>query len=203
LIVHRDHPVIKAASPVFCLLILFGCVLGYVYVIIIALTPTDVLCAVQPFIGHAAFALSFASLFAKTYRVAKIFGSKNLRVTIFRNGELMVGVGSILVIVLIYIGVWVGVAPPVAAQVVVDSTSYTTCVQSGSSFWSDIILIVEGVALLYLVYLAVEVRNVPTEFNEAKFIGLSIYTMAMLGSLVCSSLSLSFFHSVRLSFPCF
>jgi hypothetical protein len=79
---YRTNAVIKASSPLFCILILVGLSMAYLFVISFqSYPPTRASCAAEPVIGHLAFALVFGCLIVKTYRVARIFGQTVIQVS--------------------------------------------------------------------------------------------------------------------------
>jgi len=73
--VYFDHPRIKAATPVFMLLICFSTLLALSIVLIIGVTPTTPTCVIPHWFGHVAFYLTFSCLFFKTFRVWYIFST--------------------------------------------------------------------------------------------------------------------------------
>jgi hypothetical protein len=75
------------------------------------------------------------------------------------------------------------VDPPVPRLVTVEAVIYTQC-GSTSSLWPDFILVLEAAALMYGIYLCVRTRNIPSVFNESKFIAFTVYNYAALGGLV-------------------
>lgn len=76
---YRQHPVIKASSPPFCLVILAGAALGMIQVFLMYPYPsTESMCATLPFTGYLAFSLLYGGLFAKTYRTGKIFNQTKI-----------------------------------------------------------------------------------------------------------------------------
>jgi len=62
-----------AASPVFLVLILLGTALAFSVVIIMTFPRSDFNCVSPYWFIHSAFFLTFGSLFAKTWRVWRLF----------------------------------------------------------------------------------------------------------------------------------
>jgi hypothetical protein len=65
---YRRRKIIIASSLFFNLLMALGALMAYAVVLLLnSYPPAKAICLVQPYLGHVAFALVFAPLFAKTY----------------------------------------------------------------------------------------------------------------------------------------
>ena len=134
-LVYRKHPVIKAATPNFCLLVASGGLLMLLSVYNTALYVTSPMCAAQYWLLTLGFSLMFTALFAKTFRVWRIFSSgsklKQIRIT---NTDLLFQLGAVLSFDLVLNTVWSVVSPMTAEYVVVDafrpSHNYVQCTTS-------------------------------------------------------------------------
>lgn len=104
----RNNKVIKASSPVFCFLILVGCILGYTSVILIMNRS----CVAAPVVGHLAFYVVFSALFVKTYRIASIFNTDKFDVVSIRDARLMVYVAVGFFLNVVYLITWMLIDPP-------------------------------------------------------------------------------------------
>lgn len=134
------------------------------------------------------FTLAFESLFAKTYRVHKIFNAKllgNIKVTDFELFQ-VVGIFSLIDVALII--TWFSVDPLhryVHRLPIVDNPNnpderiaewYESCHSEYIGTWTTIFYCYKGLTLLVGCYLAWQVRNVEIPaLNDSKFIGFAIY----------------------------
>jgi len=181
--VKRKQQVVMASSYLFCLFILIGTLMALVVVILNAQNPpTSSICIAIPFLGHLAYAICFGSLFAKTYRVAIVFGMKDFYLVKISNVDLLKPLFSFMMITVVYLIVWVSLSAPKPVSVLYNGIFYTIC-QSSQTFWPNIIIIVEAIVLLYGLYLSFQVRNNPSLFNESKIIVGIISQLATFGGL--------------------
>eukprot|EP00455_Lapot_gusevi_P041174 TRINITY_DN4746_c0_g1_i3.p1 TRINITY_DN4746_c0_g1~~TRINITY_DN4746_c0_g1_i3.p1 ORF type:complete len:702 (-),score=115.84 TRINITY_DN4746_c0_g1_i3:115-2109(-) len=192
----REHKVIRASSPLFCHLMLLGSTCAYVAIMLKSAdlqTNTKALCQLVPLFLGLAFSLIIGSLLMKTWRIAKIFNNPDLRIVAIENRNL---VGVILVFLLVegicHI-IWYAVdAPKVSLRVdpLDKYADFYACQMQYSMAWWLLLLLPKIVALIYGCLLAYQVRNVNADFNEAKFIAMTIYNTMILGLLVVGLLVL-------------
>jgi hypothetical protein len=72
IILYRTRKIVKASSVLFNSIMALGALLMYAEVFLLnAYAPTEAMCIAAPYVGHVAFALAFAALFAKTYVTSK------------------------------------------------------------------------------------------------------------------------------------
>ena len=186
-LIFRRHPVIKAATPIFCLLVASGGLLMLLSVYNTSLYVTSGMCAAQYWLLSIGFSLMFTALFAKTFRVWRIFNSgsklKQIRIT---NTDLLLQLGGVLSFDLILNIVWSIISPMTAEYVSVDpfrpSHDYVQCT-TGAAFPLISVaekgaLLVAGISLTYLC------RGVPTKFNETPYLAAAIYNCALLSAFM-------------------
>lgn len=186
LIMFRRHPAFKASSIVFSSVVLVGSALGLVEVLL--MYPYDNittgLCVAKPWVGNLSFVITFAALYAKTWRLVRIFSNKKLRVLEISNFQLFKFVGVAFGIVAIYLIVWSAVDTPTPSTVTSASGQliYRTC-YSKYLFWQPVALGVLGLAFFTGIYLIIKVRKVPSTFNESRWISFSMYNTLVMGSI--------------------
>ena len=73
---YRQTPVVMLASPVFIHLQFLGMILGYTNIFLWTGKPTKVQCGLRPWIASIAYVLLVGPMFAKTYRIWKLFSAK-------------------------------------------------------------------------------------------------------------------------------
>lgn len=140
------------------------------------------------------FTLAFEALFAKTYRVHKIFNAKllgNIKVT---DMELFQVIALFSVVDIAMITTWF-VADPISRKVIefppyphatdpdlIIQEWYETCYSPYMDTFVGIMYAYKGITLLAGAYLAYQVRNVEIPaLNDSKWIGFAIYNV----TLVC------------------
>ena len=188
-------PVIKAASPTFTLLILAGCQLAVTSCFMPVVSSTQSDCTAYAWTLSEGCTLLFASLIAKTWRIARIFESRKMRVRVIRNTRLALPVLVAVIGEMVFNAVWVAVDPlrPMPFVSSSDGVSYVACSCSHASVWYAVEFGTKGAMLLWGVSLASQVRKVPAAFNDSQFIGLAAYNVVFCGLAV---LSLAFLLSV-------
>jgi gamma-aminobutyric acid type B receptor len=180
---------------------LSGSIFAYITAMLLVSPPSADNCVASTWIGHIAFALLYGSLFAKTFRVAKIFNLTKLTPMKLSNTRLLSFVGLSVLFTIIYLIVWTTdpVGRPQIVQVSRDNIAYDVC-QSGRKIYPSIILAVEGLTVLCGVYVCIRLRNIPSMYNESTQIATTIYNMLVLGGFIVlvSNLGISQPHIAQL-----
>ena len=187
---HHTHPVIRSASSLFLLLSIAGVALLYTAGFLLVAPATAASCSAFSWSLNFGLMLCFAPLFAKTYRIYRIFGRKKLSVVQLGNRKLFLLVLVMLSVECVLMAAWQGVGP--VAPLVADITSSTTnsaghpiinqyvqCgVRSGASMVMFAVVCVEkGVLFVFGALMAFTTRKVSSTFNESQGISLSIYNV--------------------------
>ncbi|TPX70377.1 hypothetical protein SpCBS45565_g01802 [Spizellomyces sp. 'palustris'] len=186
--VQRKSKVFIAASPTFLYLIAVGAVLSYLAVPV-RFSVSSLSCMASEWLNHVGFGLLFGSLLFKAYRVGLIFKSKPHKLmsrSPLTDRKLFMYLSILVSVLVCYLIIWTIVSP-----VRVDSISqtidishvdeYLACEQGKLQIG---ILGVELAILIWGVYVALRMRGTPSAYNEAQYIGLSIYNFLF----VCISL---------------
>ena len=197
----RHHPVVRAASPLFLLLSISGLVILFASAFLLVADVSAGSCSAFSWLLNFGLMLTFAPLFAKTWRIYRIFGRRKLSVVVISNRKLLLMVGTLLAAELLLMAVWQGVGnlqpqvEDVQSSTAVDSTvsvihrrlrvdEYVQCgVPSGGPRSMFIVVCVEkGLLFLWGALMAFSTRKVSSTFNEAQGITLCIYnTLFTLG----------------------
>ena len=98
----RSHPVIRSSSPAFLCTSLAGVVCLLLSAVMLVLPPTGAACNSAMWWLDIGFTLTFAPLFAKTWRIYRIFGRKKLSVVKISNRKLGAGVAALLAVELCF-----------------------------------------------------------------------------------------------------
>lgn len=191
LIVHWNHRVIVAASPLFLLTILLGSLI--VYVSIFSWMPNLInssICNLRAWLLPLGFMTMFGALLAKTHRIHRLYNSKGIAMIVIRNIQvalitLIIVVGqavlSILMITVTKLDSTVKIVDPYRV-----SRNYYVC--TFSTALKILLGLNVGYAFLLLVwgsYLAYRIRKVPISiYDESKVIAFSIYNTCFFGIIV-------------------
>ncbi|KAJ3079094.1 hypothetical protein HK102_004030, partial [Quaeritorhiza haematococci] len=182
IIIFRNHPIVKASSPSFCLLILVGLMIAAVYPPVVILeTPDRVKCVLEIWMVPGAFAIVMGNLLSKIYRVFAIFRDP-LR---FQSGAIQDkdvfrwGAG-ILSIELLISMIWTIVSPPRPENVVSRGANGafqldTYCISPGESTFMGTAFTYNAVLLVLGTLLAIGTRNLPYRFRESISLSICIY----------------------------
>ena len=121
-IVYRAHPVMKASTPLFCVLMALGGLLMQSSVFATGLYVTTACCQAQVWLLTVGFSMLFGALFMKTYRVWRIFnaGKKLMKVAI-TNRQLLGALAALLSFDVILNIVWSAMGAFQAQYVSVDA----------------------------------------------------------------------------------
>eukprot|EP01099_Mayorella_cantabrigiensis_P001617 TRINITY_DN1723_c0_g3_i1.p1 TRINITY_DN1723_c0_g3~~TRINITY_DN1723_c0_g3_i1.p1 ORF type:complete len:646 (+),score=100.40 TRINITY_DN1723_c0_g3_i1:196-2133(+) len=181
---HSTKPILRASSPRFCHAMLFGLIMIWISIYLWAGKQTDSLCSAKLWVGFIGFSIVMGNLFAKTYRIWKIFDSKTLKVQIISDKELFLYSGVIVSIEVILLAILMHDPPRVVIKISSDSPldQFQVCECESHSFENgmiyaflayNIFLVCSGSLLAFLT------RNVASSFNESKWISMSMYNISV------------------------
>ncbi|KAF8946717.1 hypothetical protein BGZ47_011543 [Haplosporangium gracile] len=185
-VLYRNSQIIKASSPLFCCLELFGFILLYFSAIMGLDIPTKFVCVARPMTLNIGFVLVVSNIVAKNFRVYRIFHNIYVTKRVIRDSHLLKIVGTLMSINLVIMTVWFVKTPPKLQQyIMTDSTTYWDCnSQSGESTPFFVILFVYNVSLLLIAtYLAYRNRNVAANYNECREIAFVVYNILLSGCI--------------------
>ncbi|XP_077291377.1 metabotropic glutamate receptor 5-like isoform X2 [Arctopsyche grandis] len=181
---HNNTPVVKSSTRELSYLILAGMTLSHAATFPILAKPAPLTCALSRTMPGISFAMIYASLLTKTNRIARILaGSKKRFPT--RKPRLMSGTAQVVMSGLL-VGVEVAVAvsmlilEPARADHVYPSRSRSQLVCDTSARGVLAPLAFDFLLVALCTLYAVKTRNVPENFNEAKFIGFAMYTTCVI-----------------------
>ncbi|KAI8802579.1 periplasmic binding protein-like I [Cladochytrium replicatum] len=186
---YQTHPVIKAASPVFCLVILGGLFIAAATPLIYVMTPpANWVCVAEMWLIPACFGIVMGTMLSKIYRVLRIFQTSiSKRRTHIRNMDVLIWTSCILGLELLIAAIWTGVSPPtlenrrqnfgqfIEIQPVCISYYGGKASQTLQSTFLGIFYGYNTLILLLGVVLAYATRTVPSEFRETATLSLTIY----------------------------
>ena len=181
----RHHPVIRSSSPHFLSMSLFGVAVLLAGTYVMVQPPTYATCTTMAWLWSLGFSLTFSPLFAKTWRIYRIFGRKKLSVVKISNRKLAVMVGAILTLDLVLLSVWQALSPlqPYITTIYTGSNpvvqnDYSQCgVDGDGRSMLALVAVSKGVLLLFGSLMAFTTRKVTSTFNESSGIALAIYNV--------------------------
>ncbi|KAG0082287.1 Metabotropic GABA-B receptor subtype 2, isoform C [Linnemannia elongata] len=185
-ILYRNSQIIKASSPLFCCLELFGFILLYFSTIMGLDIPTKFVCIARPMTLNIGFVLVVSNIVAKNFRVYRIFHNIYVTKRAIRDSHLLKIVGTLMSVNLAIMTVWFVKTPPKLQQyIMTDSTTYWDCnSQSGESTPYFVVLFIYNVSLLLIAtYLAYRNRNVAANYNECREIAFVVYNILLSGCI--------------------
>eukprot|EP00455_Lapot_gusevi_P056800 TRINITY_DN9525_c0_g1_i13.p1 TRINITY_DN9525_c0_g1~~TRINITY_DN9525_c0_g1_i13.p1 ORF type:complete len:469 (-),score=81.96 TRINITY_DN9525_c0_g1_i13:124-1449(-) len=186
IIAFRAYPIIRATSPIFGIMTCLGALVGVASVIVVVQPTTDQTCSGAVWLTSFTFIILFSSVFVKAYRIDRIFNHKGMEVVLLPDIEL----GGMMVVMLILdVGILLAwqLMSPIQAHGYTLSTEWSArvvCTSENSLFYSVIIYLYHGILLLWGLWLAVRTRKVEKNFNESRFIGLALYNLTFVCSIV-------------------
>ncbi|XP_067042004.1 gamma-aminobutyric acid type B receptor subunit 2-like isoform X2 [Acropora muricata] len=198
-IAFRKHRVIKMSSPHFNNITAVGGFICYLYVILGTVNHSRTyfgeshnVCTIRAYLIVIGFTLVFGGMFAKTWRVYKIFTNRRLKREIggLSTVQLMLGIFCILVFDIVVLVSWNLIDPMQLRTVEIsvnpnqeDIEIHTTtqqCVSNYYSSWIIGLILFKGALLLFGVFLAWETRNVHyAELNDSRNIGVAVYNILL------------------------
>ena len=200
-LLHRKHGIVRASQPIFLCQISIGTFIMASAVIPLSLQEPvsqrglDVACMISPWLVSIGFVTSFAALFAKTWRLNKIFNTRNesgFRRIEVQPQDVLIPFFVLMAINIIMLTAWTIVSPLRWVRVPKNSydsfgrvnESYGIC-SSGDRLngnqrfpyeyiFISIILVADFVAVLGALYECYVARDLPSEFSESFYIAVSV-----------------------------
>ncbi|XP_075974228.1 gamma-aminobutyric acid type B receptor subunit 3 [Anticarsia gemmatalis] len=199
---------IKLSSPRLNNMTLIGCVLVYTAVALLGVdnatlpsyVPFSAMCTGRVYILSAGFSLAFGSMFAKTYRVHRIFVSNRsgvCKTKLLQDTPLISLVCALLVIDGMIVTLWAMLDPmerhlknltteiSATDRGVIYQPQIEVCKSQNTTGWLCALYAYKGLLLIVGVYMAWETRNVKiSALNDSKYIGISVYSVVITSASV-------------------
>ncbi|KAJ3174511.1 hypothetical protein HDU87_007102 [Geranomyces variabilis] len=191
--VWRNHEAIKSVSAPFCILIDLGImmVLGSVFLNVGA--PTLSTCISYVWMMALGITVVLSSLAVKLYRLYRIFDNRILLNRRFPEGQLLRQALVLVSITIILLVAWtIGSPPrPKIDEYPSRGVYVTSCtIGIGSSAWSSTFI---GLLICYnilgsclLAVLAFKTRNVWSQYNESRYIAVTVYNFLLISVALIS-----------------
>uniref|UniRef100_A0A4W4DTN5 Metabotropic glutamate receptor 5 n=1 Tax=Electrophorus electricus TaxID=8005 RepID=A0A4W4DTN5_ELEEL len=183
-IIYRDTPVVKSSSRELCYIILAGICLGYLCTFCLIAKPRLVYCYLQRLGVGLSPAMSYSALVTKTNRIARILaGSKKKICT--KKPRFMSACAQLIIafiLILLQLGIIVALFVMETPEVVFDYPSirevHLICNITNLGVVAP--LGYNGLLIMSCTFYAFKTRNVPANFNEAKYIAFTMYTTCVI-----------------------
>uniref|UniRef100_A0A8C6TIB5 Metabotropic glutamate receptor 1 n=1 Tax=Neogobius melanostomus TaxID=47308 RepID=A0A8C6TIB5_9GOBI len=183
-VVYRDTPVVKSSSRELCYIILAGIFLGYLCPFTLITRPTVISCYLQRIMVGLSAAMCYSALVTKTNRIARILaGSKKkicTRKPRFMSAWAQLVIASVLISLQLGLEVTLIVMEPPEPIKSYPSIREVFLICNTSNLVVVAPLGYNGLLILSCTYYAFKTRNVPANFNEAKYIAFTMYTTCII-----------------------
>ena len=196
--VFRKNKVIKATNRELSAILLAGIFMCYILPFFFIMKPSPILCGVRSFLIGSCFAVSYSALLARSNRMHRIFNhplTKGSDPPRFVGPVSQVVITFLLISVQVVIGVvWLAVEPPSVETVRTNARTLELHCGASPYFGIPISLSYNLFLLIFSTYFAFHTRNVMDNFNEAKFINVTLYTLCiiLLGLIPAYFISINF-----------
>ncbi|XP_036449845.1 metabotropic glutamate receptor 1b isoform X1 [Colossoma macropomum] len=183
-ILYRDTPVVKSSSRELCYIILAGIFLGYICPFTLIARPTIASCYLQRLLVGLSASMCYSALVTKTNRIARILaGSKKkicTRKPRFMSAWAQVVIAFILISVQLTLEITLIILEPPEPIKSYPSIREVFLICNTSNMGMVAPLGYNGLLILSCTYYAFKTRNVPANFNEAKYIAFTMYTTCII-----------------------
>ncbi|XP_053312534.1 metabotropic glutamate receptor 5 isoform X2 [Spea bombifrons] len=183
-VLYRDTPVVKSSSRELCYIILAGIFLGYLCTFCLIAKPQRIYCYLQRIGIGLSPAMSYSALVTKTNRIARILAGSKKKICTKKPRFMSACAQLVIAFILICIQLGIIVAlfimePP---DTMFDYPSirevYLICNTNNLGVVTP--LGYNGLLILSCTFYAFKTRNVPANFNEAKYIAFTMYTTCII-----------------------
>ncbi|KAL6477683.1 hypothetical protein MHYP_G00135180 [Metynnis hypsauchen] len=183
-ILYRDTPVVKSSSRELCYIILAGIFLGYICPFTLIARPSIASCYLQRLLVGLSASMCYSALVTKTNRIARILaGSKKkicTRKPRFMSAWAQVVIAFILISVQLTLEITLIILEPPEPIKSYPSIREVYLICNTSNMGMVAPLGYNGLLILSCTYYAFKTRNVPANFNEAKYIAFTMYTTCII-----------------------
>ncbi|KAL2096254.1 hypothetical protein ACEWY4_008402 [Coilia grayii] len=183
-VMYRDTPVVKSSSRELCYIILAGICLGYLCTFCLMARPRGPLCYLQRLGVGLSPAMCYSALVTKTNRIARILaGSKKkicTRKPRFMSACAQLLIAALLILLQLALIVTLFLLEPPAVIHDYPSIRQVRLICNTSNLGVVAPLGYNGLLILSCTFYAFKTRNVPANFNEAKYVAFTMYTTCII-----------------------
>ncbi|CAF4577380.1 unnamed protein product, partial [Rotaria sp. Silwood2] len=176
-------PVVKSTTRELSYLILMGILFCHLTAFVILQKPSFIICVLTRLLPGISFSMIYGSLVTKTNRIARILARSKKKIITrrlkFMSARHQLAIACfILVTEVTIVAVTVYRDPPKAVLIETGGRLLLTCKKSLQGIAAP--LGFDGLLVFLCTLYAIKTRNLPENFNEAKFIGFSMYTTCVI-----------------------
>ncbi|KAG7454318.1 hypothetical protein MATL_G00258420 [Megalops atlanticus] len=181
---HNDTPLVKASGRELCYILLLGVFMSYGMTFFFIAKPSPAVCTLRRLGLGTSFAVCYSALLTKTNRIARIFGGVKdgaQRPRFISPSSQVFICLSLISVQLVLVSVWLLLEVPGTRRFTLPERRETVILKCNVRDSSMLLSLAYDVVLVVLctVY-AFKTRKCPENFNEAKFIGFTMYTTCII-----------------------
>ncbi|KAJ8389999.1 hypothetical protein AAFF_G00111600 [Aldrovandia affinis] len=182
---HHDTPLVKASGRELCYILLLGVFMCYGMTFFYIAKPSPAVCTLRRLGLGTSFAVCYSALLTKTNRIARIFGGVReggaQRPRFISPSSQVFICLSLISVQLVLLSIWLLLEVPGTRRVVLPERRQSVVLKCNVRDSSLLLSLSYDVVLVVLctVY-AFKTRKCPENFNEAKFIGFTMYTTCII-----------------------
>lgn len=181
-IINYNHSVVKASSRELSAVLLSGIFLSYLLPFFSIGEPIALTCGIRRFGFGFSFSLCYAALLVKVNRIHRIFnrnGTSGQRPPLISPQSQLLFTGLLVLIQVILTASWLVVQTPGNKLIYYQDTTEVTC-KATAYVGLAISLGYNFLLLIVSTFYAFRTRKIPQNFNEAKFINLTLYSIIII-----------------------
>ncbi|XP_067220651.1 metabotropic glutamate receptor 5b isoform X2 [Chanodichthys erythropterus] len=183
-IIYRDTPVVKSSSRELCYIILAGICLGYLCTFCLIAKPHVIYCYLQRLGIGLSPAMSYSALVTKTNRIARILAGSKKKICTkkprFMSACAQLVIAFLLILLQLGIIVALFVMEPPDVIHAYPSIREVNLICNTTNLGVVAPLGYNGLLIMSCTFYAFKTRNVPANFNEAKYIAFTMYTTCII-----------------------
>ena len=169
--VKRKTVIVRRSSQGLSAVLLAGLFLCYIIPMFYISRPSTVICGIQQFTLGIGFNICYSAILIKTNLLFRIFESKQGKnVPLISTRSQLLLTMLLIVIQCAISGIWVVIVPPSTKYTYSENTVELTCAESSSYRNIIVALAYNGIVLVTGTIYALRGRNIPDNYNEAKYI---------------------------------
>ncbi|KAJ3300660.1 hypothetical protein HK104_008594 [Borealophlyctis nickersoniae] len=182
--VYRKQKVMVTASRRLLYIILFGSILSYLSIAAMY-SETAGGCLAAAWLTNMGFAFMIGGLIFKTWRIASIFNSQGKN-RAMKDKDLLKRFAAFIILYAIYHVVWSIVDRPKLDlfNYSIEDANVIQADRCTAGPLSTGMLIICLICLIVGVWVTIQTRNVPSAFNESRYIGLALYNWLFIGVIL-------------------
>ncbi|XP_063052224.1 metabotropic glutamate receptor 3 [Engraulis encrasicolus] len=183
---HNDTPLVKASGRELCYILLLGVFMSYTMTFVFIAKPSPAICTLRRLGLGTSFAVCYSALLTKTNRISRIFngvkdGAGAQRPRFISPSSQVFICLSLISVQLLLVSVWMLLEVPGTRRFTLPERRQMVILKCNVRDSSMLLSLSYDVLLVVLctVY-AFKTRKCPENFNEAKFIGFTMYTTCII-----------------------